>query len=95
MSGVPSSRRVDGVQADVAFVGGIIEWHKIAHLAAAFGRKVAPLYDSLFSSYVESKIATCSRTWSAVVLPNSACSKSQLPKDGIGIPSHRPGRSHR
>lgn len=35
---------VDIVQADVAFVGGITEWHKIAHLAAAFGRPVAPHY---------------------------------------------------
>lgn len=33
---------VDIVQADVAFVGGITEWHKIAHLSNAFGRVVAP-----------------------------------------------------
>ena len=35
---------VDVVQADVAFVGGVTEWLKIAHLANAFGRKVAPHY---------------------------------------------------
>lgn len=35
---------VDVVQADVAFVGGITEWLKIAHLAQTFGRKVAPHY---------------------------------------------------
>ena len=35
---------VDIVQADVAFVGGVTEWLKIAHLANAFGRKVAPHY---------------------------------------------------
>ena len=33
---------VDIVQADVAFVGGITEWMKIAHLAEAFGKPVAP-----------------------------------------------------
>lgn len=33
---------VDIVQADIAFVGGITEWHKIAHLANAFGRVMAP-----------------------------------------------------
>jgi L-alanine-DL-glutamate epimerase-like enolase superfamily enzyme len=35
---------VDYVQADVAFVGGLTEWLKIAHLAQAFGRPVAPHY---------------------------------------------------
>lgn len=35
---------VDVVQADVAFVGGITEWLKIAHLAQSFGRPVAPHY---------------------------------------------------
>lgn len=33
---------VDFVQADVAFVGGLTEWLKIAHLAQIFGRPVAP-----------------------------------------------------
>jgi L-alanine-DL-glutamate epimerase-like enolase superfamily enzyme len=33
---------VDIVQADVCFVGGITEWLKIAHLANAFGKRVAP-----------------------------------------------------
>ena len=35
---------VDVVQADVAFVGGITEWLKIAHMAQAFGKPVAPHY---------------------------------------------------
>jgi L-alanine-DL-glutamate epimerase-like enolase superfamily enzyme len=35
---------VDVVQADVAFVGGVTEWLKIAHTAAAFGKVVAPHY---------------------------------------------------
>jgi L-alanine-DL-glutamate epimerase-like enolase superfamily enzyme len=35
---------VDFVQADVAFVGGLTEWLKIAHLAQIFGRPVAPHY---------------------------------------------------
>lgn len=35
---------VDVVQADVAFVGGITEWLKIAHLAQCFGKEVAPHY---------------------------------------------------
>jgi len=33
---------VDYVQADVAFVGGITEWLKIAHMSNAFGKLVAP-----------------------------------------------------
>ncbi|TBW39508.1 mandelate racemase/muconate lactonizing enzyme family protein [Siculibacillus lacustris] len=35
---------IDFVQADVAFVGGLTEWLKIAHLAQIFGRPVAPHY---------------------------------------------------
>lgn len=35
---------VDVVQADVAFVGGVTEWLKIAHMAQTFGRQVAPHY---------------------------------------------------
>lgn len=35
---------VDIVQADVAFVGGITEWLKVAHLAASFGKPIAPHY---------------------------------------------------
>ena len=35
---------VDVVQADVAFVGGITEWLKIAHLAHSFGKLMAPHY---------------------------------------------------
>lgn len=35
---------VDIVQADVAFVGGITEWLKIAHLAGTFGKPIAPHY---------------------------------------------------
>ncbi|MFJ4175275.1 mandelate racemase/muconate lactonizing enzyme family protein [Microbacterium sp. NPDC089696] len=37
-----SANAVDYVQADVAFVGGITEWWKIAHLANGFGKLVAP-----------------------------------------------------
>ncbi|MGF0538514.1 mandelate racemase/muconate lactonizing enzyme family protein [Agrobacterium sp. ES01] len=35
---------VDIVQADVAFVGGVTEWLKIAHLAGTFGKPIAPHY---------------------------------------------------
>lgn len=35
---------VDVIQADVAFVGGITEWLKIAHLAQTFGKQMAPHY---------------------------------------------------
>lgn len=35
---------VDVVQADIAFVGGVTEWLKIAHLANGYGRVVAPHY---------------------------------------------------
>jgi L-alanine-DL-glutamate epimerase-like enolase superfamily enzyme len=35
---------VDVVQADVAFVGGITEWLKVAHLAGSFGKPIAPHY---------------------------------------------------
>ncbi|HEX2148458.1 MAG TPA: mandelate racemase/muconate lactonizing enzyme family protein [Pseudorhizobium sp.] len=35
---------VDIVQADIAFVGGITEWLKVAHLASSFGKPIAPHY---------------------------------------------------
>jgi L-alanine-DL-glutamate epimerase-like enolase superfamily enzyme len=35
---------VDIVQADVAFVGGITEWLKVAHMAGSFGKPIAPHY---------------------------------------------------
>lgn len=35
---------VDIVQADIAFVGGVTEWLKVAHLANGYGRRVAPHY---------------------------------------------------
>lgn len=35
---------VDFVQADVAFIGGITEWRKVAVLAEAWGKPVAPHY---------------------------------------------------
>src|SRR3546814_17547737 len=35
---------VDIVQADVAFVGGITEWLKVANLAGSFGKPIAPHY---------------------------------------------------
>jgi L-alanine-DL-glutamate epimerase-like enolase superfamily enzyme len=40
---------VDFVQADVARVGGITEWMKIAHLSSAFHRPMAPHYLSEIS----------------------------------------------
>lgn len=38
------SGALDFVQADVAFVGGVTEWLKLAHLAEIHGRPVAPHY---------------------------------------------------
>jgi len=35
---------VDFVQADVAFIGGVTEWRKVASLAEAYGKPVAPHY---------------------------------------------------
>ncbi|WJH33545.1 mandelate racemase/muconate lactonizing enzyme family protein [Paenibacillus sp. CC-CFT747] len=35
---------IDIVQADIAFVGGITEWLKIAHLSQTFGKVIAPHY---------------------------------------------------
>jgi L-alanine-DL-glutamate epimerase-like enolase superfamily enzyme len=85
---------VDIVQADVAFVGGITEWLKVAHLANAFGRKVAPHYMMELSihllcavpnSYMLENVVGGSFTELGVLEEPITVSH------GVGTPSDRPG----
>jgi L-alanine-DL-glutamate epimerase-like enolase superfamily enzyme len=85
---------VDVVQADVAFVGGITEWHKIAHLAHAFGRLVAPhfmmelslqLLCGVQNSFMLEDVVGGSLTELGLL------EEPIMVKDGVGMPSNRPG----
>lgn len=85
---------VDIVQADVAFVGGITEWHKIAHLANAFGRPVAPHY------MMELSLPLLCGVQNAYMLENviggslTELGLIEMPiviKDAVGTPVNRPG----
>ena len=88
---------VDIVQADVAFVGGITEWHKIAHLAHAFGRPVAPHYMMeislpllcavqnafMLENVVGGSLAELGLVEPAVVITNGMCTPVDRPGHGI------------
>lgn len=85
---------VDIVQADVAFVGGITEWLKIAHLANAFGKPVAPHYMMELSlhmlcgvtnGYMLENVVGGSFTELGLLVHPIAV------ENGVGIPSALPG----
>ncbi|MBB3236722.1 mandelate racemase/muconate lactonizing enzyme family protein [Phyllobacterium endophyticum] len=85
---------VDVVQADVAFVGGITEWHKIAHLANAFGKQVAPHY------MMELSLQLLCGVQNSFMLENviggsftelGLLEEPIVVKNGVGVPSNRPG----
>lgn len=85
---------VDIVQADVAFVGGITEWIKIAHLAHAFGRKVAPHY--MMELSLQCLCGVENGFMLEDVVGGSLTKLGLLEEpivvtDGIGTPSVRPG----
>lgn len=85
---------VDIVQADVAFVGGITEWLKIAHLAESFGKPIAPHY------LMELSLPLLCGVQNGLMLENvvgGSFAELQIGhapitiRDGIAIPSQLPG----
>ena len=85
---------VDVIQADVAFVGGITEWHKIAHLAHAFGRPVAPHYMMELSLQLLCGVQNAFMLEDVVGGSLTELGLVEVPirvRDGVGVPSDRPG----
>lgn len=89
-----SAGAVDYVQADVAFVGGVTEWHKIAHLAAGFGKPVAPHFMMEISLHLLCGVQNAFLLEDVVGGSLTSMGLLQEPietRNGIGIPSARPG----
>jgi L-alanine-DL-glutamate epimerase-like enolase superfamily enzyme len=85
---------VDIVQADVAFVGGITEWRKIAHLAAAFGKAVAPHFMMELSAQVLCGVPNAFMLENVVggsLVELGIAEPSVHIRNGIGRPSAEPG----
>jgi L-alanine-DL-glutamate epimerase-like enolase superfamily enzyme len=85
---------VDIVQADVAFVGGITEWLKVAHLANAFGRKVAPHYMMELSIHLLCAVPNSFMLENVVGGSLTELGVLEEPitvSQGVGVPSERPG----
>jgi L-alanine-DL-glutamate epimerase-like enolase superfamily enzyme len=85
---------VDVVQADVAFVGGITEWLKIAHLAHAFGRPVAPHFMMELSLHLLCGIQNSFMLEDVVGGSLTELGLIERPIEvvnGVGIPSGAPG----
>lgn len=85
---------VDFVQADVAFVGGITEWHKIAHLSLAFGRLVAPHFMMELSLHLLCGVQNSFMLENVVggsLTELGLLAEPIVIKDGIGQPSQIPG----
>jgi len=85
---------VDIVQADVAFVGGITEWLKIAHLANAFGKPVAPHYMMELSLHMLCGVTNSYMLENVVGGSFTELGLLEAPiavQNGAGIPSSLPG----
>lgn len=85
---------VDFVQADVAFVGGITEWLKIAHMANAFGKPVAPHYMMELSLPLLCGVQNAFMLEDVVGGSLTELGLLQEPirvQGGMGVPSERPG----
>jgi len=85
---------VDFVQADVAFVGGITEWLKIAHLANAFGKPVAPHYMMELSLHLLCGVQNAFMLENVVGGSFSELGLLENPitvEGGVGVPPDRPG----
>jgi L-alanine-DL-glutamate epimerase-like enolase superfamily enzyme len=85
---------VDIVQADVAFVGGITEWLKIAHLANAFGKPVAPHFMMELSLHLLCGVTNSYMLENVVGGSLTELGLLENPitvQNGIGIPSALPG----
>ena len=85
---------VDFVQADVAFVGGITEWLKIAHLSSAFGKLVAPHFMMELSVHLLCGVQNACMLENVVGGSLTELGLLEVPitvKNGLGIPSELPG----
>lgn len=85
---------VDVVQADVAFVGGITEWLKIAHMAQAFGKPVAPHYMMELSLHLLCGVENSFMLENVVGGSFTELGLLETPivvTDGFGAPSDTPG----
>lgn len=85
---------VDFVQADVAFVGGVTEWLKIAYTAAAFGKTMAPHYMMEISLQLLCGVANAFMLEDVVGGSFSSLGLLAAPIEtvnGRGVPSDRPG----
>ncbi|MDR3435893.1 mandelate racemase/muconate lactonizing enzyme family protein [Telmatospirillum sp.] len=85
---------VDFVQADVAFVGGITEWLKIAHLADTYGKQVAPHFMMELSLHMLCGVHNGFMLENVIGGSLSELGLLEEPiivSNGVGIPSERPG----
>jgi L-alanine-DL-glutamate epimerase-like enolase superfamily enzyme len=85
---------VDFVQADVVFVGGITEWLKIAHLAAAFGKTTAPHFMMELSVHLLCGVQNGFMLENVVGGSLTELGLLEEPitlSGGAGIPTERPG----
>ena len=85
---------VDVVQADVCFVGGITEWLKVAHLAQAYGKPVAPHFMMELSLHLLCGVQNGYMLEDVVGGSLSELGLLAEPirvERGIGTPSPRPG----
>ena len=85
---------VDFIQADVAFVGGITEWKKIAHMGQAFGRLMAPHFMMELSLHLLCGIPNGFMLENVIggsLTELGLLAKPITIKDGIGSPSQAPG----
>ncbi|MDD9268216.1 mandelate racemase/muconate lactonizing enzyme family protein [Paenibacillus sp. GCM10023248] len=85
---------IDIVQADVAFVGGITEWVKIAHLSQAYGKVIAPHYMMELSVHLLCGVTNGYMLENVVGGSFTELGVLETPitvKNGLGVPSDRPG----
>ncbi len=85
---------LDFIQADVAFVGGITEWLKLAHLAEIFGRPVAPHYMMELSLQLLCGVPNAFMLEDVVGGSFTELGLLTTPiriEGGVGIPPDRPG----
>lgn len=78
------------VQVDVARIGGITPWMKVAHLAEAFGVPVCPHF--LMELHASLVCAIPNAPWLEYIPQLETITKSGLDiKNGLASPSHKPG----
>jgi L-alanine-DL-glutamate epimerase-like enolase superfamily enzyme len=78
------------VQVDVARIGGITPWLKVAHLAEAFNVKVAPHF--LMELHVSLTCAVPNALYLEHIPQLRAVTRSEMAiVDGAGVPSNEPG----